>query len=284
MRSPGRKAAHRHRAPSVASARARALAGRMLPGAHGAVAGGGASGGTGGATGRAPGGGPGRRRPARHAHQPRAAQAGGHPHVRRRSRRGRGRIPGRQHVADRPALQRPYPGQPVLVRRLPRPGTARRHAGVSPSRRAHHAQRPGRVRAGHHAPSGWHHARGGAGARTPAPAPSRWPSPTSRSATGRAGSPTGSRSAVSAGRRRTPGRLPSVIPEPGSPASRAHAGSRGARAAGVARGVTWPGWGQPENSARAPVRLMVIVEGQPVPPSGCAFNGAPCSFAASGAP
>ena len=60
--------------------------------------------------------------------------------------------------------------------------------------------------------------------------------------------------------------------EPGSPG------------AGVARAVTWPGWGQPKNSARAPVRLMVIVEGQPVPPSGCAFNGAPCSFAPSGAP
>ena len=60
--------------------------------------------------------------------------------------------------------------------------------------------------------------------------------------------------------------------EPGSPG------------AGVARGVTWPGWGQPQNPARAPVRLMVIVEGQPVPPSGCAFNGAPCSFAPPGTP
>ena len=60
--------------------------------------------------------------------------------------------------------------------------------------------------------------------------------------------------------------------EPGSPG------------AGVARGVTWPGGGQPHNPARAPVRLMVIVEGQPVAPSGCAFNGAPCWFAAAGIP
>ena len=60
--------------------------------------------------------------------------------------------------------------------------------------------------------------------------------------------------------------------EPGSPG------------AGVAQGVTWPGWGQPQNSAGAPVRLMVIVEGQPVPPSGCALNGAPCTFSGSGGP
>ena len=47
---------------------------------------------------------------------------------------------------------------------------------------------------------------------------------------------------------------------------------------GVARGVTWPGWGQARGSGAA-VRLMVIVEGQPVPPSGCTLDGAPCAFA-----
>ena len=62
------------------------------------------------------------------------------------------------------------------------------------------------------------------------------------------------------------------------------AGVQGARwepgrpGAGVARGVTWPGWGQAQSST-APVRLMVIVEGQPAPPSGCAFDGEPCTFA-----
>ncbi len=62
------------------------------------------------------------------------------------------------------------------------------------------------------------------------------------------------------------------------------AGVQGARwepgraGAGVARGVTWPGSGQ-AHSAAAPVRLMVIVEGQPAPPSGCAFDGEPCTFA-----
>ncbi len=45
---------------------------------------------------------------------------------------------------------------------------------------------------------------------------------------------------------------------------------------GVARGVIWPG-GQTRDSAD-PVRLMVIVDGQPAPPSGCTLDGAPCAF------
>ena len=54
--------------------------------------------------------------------------------------------------------------------------------------------------------------------------------------------------------------------EPGSPG------------AGVARGVAWPRWGQARDSAD-PVRLVVIVNGQPGAPSGCTLDGAPCSFA-----
>jgi len=46
----------------------------------------------------------------------------------------------------------------------------------------------------------------------------------------------------------------------------------------VARGIAWPGWGQ-ENSGTARVRLMVIVNGEPGPPSGCTFDGEPCTFA-----
>ena len=59
------------------------------------------------------------------------------------------------------------------------------------------------------------------------------------------------------------------------------AGVQGARwepgrvGAGVAQGVSWPGWGQTHRSA-APVRLTVIVEGQPAAPSGCAFDGQLC--------
>ncbi len=62
------------------------------------------------------------------------------------------------------------------------------------------------------------------------------------------------------------------------------AGVQGARwepggaGAGVARGVSWPGWGQAQSST-VPVRLMVIVQGPPAPPSGCAFDGEPCTFA-----
>jgi hypothetical protein len=53
--------------------------------------------------------------------------------------------------------------------------------------------------------------------------------------------------------------------------------------AGVAQGVSWPGWGQSHRSA-APVRLTVIVEGQPAPPSGCAFDGQLCTFGGSATP
>jgi hypothetical protein len=62
------------------------------------------------------------------------------------------------------------------------------------------------------------------------------------------------------------------------------AGVQGARweagrpGAGVARGVTWSGWGRAQTPADA-VRLMVIVNGQPGAPSGCTLDGAPCRFA-----
>ena len=46
----------------------------------------------------------------------------------------------------------------------------------------------------------------------------------------------------------------------------------------VARGVAWPGWAQ-ENSGTARARLTVIVNGRPGPPSGCTFDGEPCTFA-----
>jgi hypothetical protein len=52
----------------------------------------------------------------------------------------------------------------------------------------------------------------------------------------------------------------------------------GSTGAGVARGVSWPGWGQDQTSP-APVRLIVIVNGRPTPPSGCDFDGTPCTFA-----
>ena len=51
----------------------------------------------------------------------------------------------------------------------------------------------------------------------------------------------------------------------------------GRAGAGVAQGVSWPGWGQTRRSA-ASVRLTVIVEGQPAAPSGCAFDGQLCTF------
>ena len=52
---------------------------------------------------------------------------------------------------------------------------------------------------------------------------------------------------------------------------------------GVAQGVSWPGWGQPHQSA-APVRLTVIVEGRPAAPSGCAFDGQLCTFGSPATP
>ncbi len=55
----------------------------------------------------------------------------------------------------------------------------------------------------------------------------------------------------------------------------------GSTGAGVAKGVSWPGWGQDQTSP-APVRLIVIVNGQPSAPSGCDFDGAPCTFARPG--
>ena len=67
------------------------------------------------------------------------------------------------------------------------------------------------------------------------------------------------------------------------------AGVQGARwepgraGAGVAQGVSWLGWGQTHRSA-PPVRLMVIVEGQPAAPSGCAFDGQLCTFGAPATP
>jgi hypothetical protein len=60
------------------------------------------------------------------------------------------------------------------------------------------------------------------------------------------------------------------------------AGVQGARwepgraGAGVAQGVSWPAWGQTHRSVA--VRLMVIVEGRPAAPSGCAFDGELCTF------
>jgi hypothetical protein len=67
------------------------------------------------------------------------------------------------------------------------------------------------------------------------------------------------------------------------------AGVQGARwepgraGAGVAQGVSWPGWGQTHRPA-ATVRLMVIVEGRPAAPSGCAFDGQLCTFGSSATP
>jgi hypothetical protein len=52
---------------------------------------------------------------------------------------------------------------------------------------------------------------------------------------------------------------------------------------GMAQGVSWPGWRQTQRSA-VPVRLTVIVEGQPAAPSGCAFDGQLCEFGARAAP
>ena len=57
----------------------------------------------------------------------------------------------------------------------------------------------------------------------------------------------------------------------------------GRAGAGVAQGVSWPGWGQTHRSA-ATVRLTVIVEGQPAAPSGCAFDGQLCTFGARATP
>ncbi len=54
----------------------------------------------------------------------------------------------------------------------------------------------------------------------------------------------------------------------------------GSTGEGVARGVVWPAWGRADG-ATAPVRLMVIVDGQPAPPSSCAFDGEPCTFASA---
>jgi hypothetical protein len=67
------------------------------------------------------------------------------------------------------------------------------------------------------------------------------------------------------------------------------AGVQGARwepgraGAGVAQGVSWPGWGQTHQYAPA-VRLTVIVEGHPAAPSGCAFDGQLCTFGARATP
>lgn len=67
------------------------------------------------------------------------------------------------------------------------------------------------------------------------------------------------------------------------------AGVQGARwepgraGAGVAQGVSWPGWGQAHRSADA-VRLMVIVEGRPAAPSDCAFDGQLCTFGSPATP
>ena len=57
----------------------------------------------------------------------------------------------------------------------------------------------------------------------------------------------------------------------------------GRTGAGAAQGVSWPGGGQPHQSA-APVRLTVIVEGQPAPPSSCAFDGQLCTFGGRATP
>lgn len=57
----------------------------------------------------------------------------------------------------------------------------------------------------------------------------------------------------------------------------------GRAGAGVAQGVSGPGWGQTNPSA-ATVRLTVIVEGQPAAPSGCAFDGQLCTFGARATP
>jgi hypothetical protein len=51
----------------------------------------------------------------------------------------------------------------------------------------------------------------------------------------------------------------------------------------VAQGVSWPGWGQRHRTAAA-VRLMVIVEGRPAAPSGCAFDGQLCTFGSPATP
>jgi hypothetical protein len=67
------------------------------------------------------------------------------------------------------------------------------------------------------------------------------------------------------------------------------AGVQGARwepgrvGSGVAQGVSWPGWGQ-RHATAASVRLMVIVEGRPAAPSGCAFDGQLCTFGSPATP
>ena len=89
--------------------------------------------------------------------------------------------------------------------------------------------------------------RPGAAARSPAPGSRRRASPIGGSGTGRAGSPTGSRSRF----QRDEGAAWTLAL--GYPGARI-AGVQGARwepgspGGGVAQGITWPGWGQPQNS------------------------------------
>jgi len=291
MRSPGRRAAPRHRVPSVtrpcagrggppAAGRGRCRAGRRRGAGRGRRPAG---------RGRRAGAaraGAARAGPAEgQAGQPGVAQARDDPYLRRWPGRGRGRVPGRQHVPDRAALQRPHPGKSVRVRGLPRPETSRRHAGLGSSRRPHHAQRPPRVQPRHRAPARRppHPRPGVVARRSPAWAASRSASRTSRSSSGRAASPTRSRSAGSAGREPAAGAWPSATRGPGSPASRARAGS------GAAPGREWPGGppgpaGDRHRTLRTRWRLLVVVNGRPGAPSGCTLDGAPCTFAQPSTP
>ena len=272
MRSPGRRAAPRHRAPSVA-ARVRAATGRVRSRADGAAAG---------------GDGEAERRPAR---------------VRRRGARI---TPALRRLVLTPTFAA---GLGVVVAAF---------LAANMSRTVLHFSAP---IPGNQCPSAGCHVQEPHGGTLASARPGVHIRPSSPAASGPAGLQRGGAASASGGGRpqpspgtpplsityqrvgHWPGGFADRITISGLSGTRAHAwtlalgypgariaGVQGARwepgspGAGVAQGITWPGWGQPQNSSGAPVRLMVIVEGQPVPPSGCALNGAPCTFSGSGGP
>ena len=282
MRSPGRRAAPRHRAPSAAT-RARAAAGRLRSGAGGAEPGGALPG---------------------------SALPGSDGEAERRPPRARGR---RTRIG--PALRR-LVVTPTFAAGLGVVVAAFLAANMSRTVLHFSAPIPG-----NQCPAGGCHVQEPHGGTLASARPGVHITPNSPAVSGPATGlqPGGTASAAGGGGPQPspgtplsityqqvghwPGGFADRITISGLSGTRAHAwtlafgypgariaGVQGARwapgspGAGVAQGATWPGWGQPRDSAGARVRLMVIVQGQPVPPSGCAFNGAPCTFADSASP
>ena len=214
----------------------------------------------------------------------------GYPDVRGWPGRAGGGRPGRQHAPDGAALQLPGARHSVLGRGMRDRGAEQRHARLGPPRRAHLAVLARHIRARLGRPRGPARRRPGPVVRLSRPGHGHLPG--DPRVAGRFHRPDQHHRDGRAAQQLEPGpRLPG---RPGDQrAGRAVAGhqpgcgrGRGLRRARRSGGPGGPGGdgGQHGPGGSSWVQFTVVLDGSPMAPVGCDFDGNPCTFSSPGAP